>query len=127
MSVTTVRTYHCDHPGCTTTATGSLPADWLDSRGGRKGFGHRCSEHVVEPCRSCNRPTRPQKARSSRYPGTVQRTSNGWCVNCVRGGAPVDNVPATQVRYIKRLIENRVEDPDDRLLLMDALGIGGDL
>jgi hypothetical protein len=75
---------------------------------------------------------RPQSVRKVDEPDTVRYRGHGMCETCLQlttvpVPTTVDNVPLEQVRYIKRAIRERYDDPDDRLLLIEALGIGGDL
>lgn len=116
--------YTCDAPeGCSASVIGTLPKTWLLI----KGDGHRCPEHVLWHCPGCNRLTRAQKFTVRQYPDTIKASgaTGGLCVTCKRGREPVTDVPEHQVKYLRRLINDRFDDPDDALLVLDTLGLLG--
>lgn len=124
--MTRVVVYRCDEPECTELVDSPLPKTWISDRLSN-GAGHRCPKHVLRECRKCKRMCRPQRFTLDQYPGTVRiGQDKELCVNCDRDAKPVNYLNGDQEKFIKRLIRTRLEDPDDRLLVLNQLGLAGD-
>lgn len=127
MTSRTYRIFLCDVPECAASATGTVPQGWV---GGVSSKHHRCSKHANLRCSGCGRTMRRWNAKASDYPNTVKQytATPPLCVNCQRGKERVTSVLQNEVATIRRLVEQHLDDPDDRLLVMDTLGlIGGDV
>lgn len=123
MTVRTTRVFTCDEQGCEAQVLTPLPRTWAVR--GRKGQ-HSCPEHVPQPCVKCGRKCRPRRFTAADYPNTLVLGSNGMCRACEQGRSTLP-VPVEHVRTVRRMLEDRFDDPDDRLLLSDVLGLlGGD-
>jgi hypothetical protein len=126
--MTSLRTtvYWCDEDGCEAVHIGPINESqwiWLNEQ------QHYCPQHKKRPCSQCGVATRPTRAKSADWPGTRKAYSMHpvVCINCHRGSKRPD-VTHTQARIIRRLVEERLEDPDERFLVLDTLGlIGADI
>lgn len=116
----TTRVFHCDEPGCVEWTLTPLPKTWAV----RKGKGHSCPAHVPQPCVKCGRLCRPRRFPVAEYPGTLVLGSNGLCRACEQGRQTIA-VPVEHARVVRRLLESHLDDPDDRLLVLDQLGLLG--
>ena len=121
-----VTVYTCDTSDCPAWTVGKT-AGWWRSR-----TSVYCPAHLPV-CRRCDAPLRMQGRALADYPGTVRIGSGGMCETCAQAVKraklipEIDEVDPQKVRYIKRKLADWLENPDDRALIIDALGIGGDL
>lgn len=130
MTVKTVKVYLCDVPGCIEAVSveqgSGVPAGWSTSNTNRK---HRCPDHLLIRCQQCGRKMRVQGMSAAEYPETIlayrSDPEDPLCRSCYQGRRPVENVSQQYVKFIKRLVETRLDDPDDRLLVLDQLGLLG--
>lgn len=119
-----VTVYECDHPACTAWAVGRQAAWWNGKH------THYCAEHRPD-CTRCGHPMRQQRETLDDFPGTVRVGTAGLCETCTQSKRraaslpAIDKVDPQQVRYVKRKIAEWLENPDDRNLVIEALGIGG--
>lgn len=113
----------CDEPGCEVIGFPALVAP--------HGQGtHYCSQHYpMARCRVCRREMRPEHTPADLWPETVSIGQQGRCHACTLGMLEEINVkplPPQEVRTVRRMIEDRFADPDDRLLLLTSL-VGDDI
>lgn len=91
---------------------------------------HYCPEHYpLARCRVCKREMRPEHTPADLWPETVSIGQQGRCHSCTLGMLEeihVKPVPQEEARIVRRMIEDRFADPDDRLLLVSTL-IGEDI
>lgn len=95
------------------------------------GMGtHFCPEHYPKDrCRVCRRYMRPEHTPEDLWPETVSKGWKGKCHPCSLGMLEqihTESLPTEEVKVIRRMIEERFIDPDDRLLVMSTL-IGDDI
>lgn len=124
MTAKTFRVYYCDETGCVQTVTGALPEGWAGAANTRT---HRCPEHFLVKCEGCDRKMRPFRSNAADYPTATKMHSVNppQCVTCHRGRKSLQDVPEQHAKFIRRLVEDRLDDPDDRLLVLDQLGLLG--
>lgn len=117
--------YWCDAPDCAELIVNRQPGWWLGHT------GHYCPAHLPT-CIRCGVRLRPDKANLADYPGTARANGKGRCMTCaneVRQAARVDAKPAlgdTEARQLRRLLYDHLDDPDDRALVLNQLGLIGD-
>lgn len=127
--------YVCDEPGCTVIGMpGLVPASHHSRIVGVRPHGqgvHYCPQHhPLDRCRVCRRQMRPEHTPEGLWPETVSRGWSGKCHSCSLGMLEeiVEHhpLPEQEVKVIRRMIDDRFADPDDRLLLVSSL-IGDDI
>lgn len=115
--------YKCDDDWCDVIGLPSLVA--------AHGQGtHYCPQHYpMARCRVCRRHMRPEHTPLHLWPETISMGQQGRCCGCTWGMLEEINVkplPKEEVHIIRRMIEDRFDDPDDRNLLVASL-IGEDI
>lgn len=130
MTVRTLKVFYCDVEQCTATATvepgKGAPPGWSITSNKRQ---HRCPEHLLVRCGQCGRLMRTNRMLAADHPNTVLAYRNDLedplCRSCHAGRQPVQNVSEKDAKFIRRLVASRFDDPDDRLLVLDRLGLLG--
>lgn len=118
--------YYCDEPGCTEIHIGR-PTTWWLSRG-----DHKCPAHRPT-CTRCGARLRNQGKSLEEVPNSVRTGWNGMCNTCAvamkraQHVDAIDEVSPQEIRYVRRLIADRLDNPDDRNLILDLLKIGDDV
>jgi hypothetical protein len=72
---------------------------------------------------------RPEHTPADLWPETVSIGQQGRCHSCTLGMLEEINVPPLpqhEARVVRRMIEDRFDDPDDRMLILSSL-IGDDV
>jgi hypothetical protein len=127
--------YHCGHKDCART-TEVLNNGWIRSSVGLSGSTFLCPDHWYNYCSECHRKMRKHGWTREDHPGTVLQNSSKECASCYnrrqRGTkaeyiSPEDKPHPEHAKILRRVIRERFDNPDDIMLITDALGIGGEL